>query len=167
MADERIAVHRDIPLPAGQIFEVLTDPWGHVDIDSTGMLQGAEGEPVRAVGDQFVVHMDREALGDLPMGRYDVAVTIEEFAQDRLIRWSILGTVRPGLGHTYGYELTPIDGGTRVTSVYDWSTATPEWRDSGIFPVVSEAALRGTLGILERVARRRSRPDPTIHPTRS
>ena len=33
----------------------------------------ATGEPVSGVGDTFVVHMDREALGDLPMGRYDVA----------------------------------------------------------------------------------------------
>ena len=28
----------------------------------------ADGEPVNAVGDSFVVHMDREALNDFPMG---------------------------------------------------------------------------------------------------
>lgn len=155
-SNERLEVGRVIPFPAERIFAVLTDPVGHVDIDATGMLQDADGERVRRVGDSFVVHMDREALGDLPMGRYDVTVTIESYQANREISWSILGTVRPGIGHTYGYRLEPTDdGGTLVTSVYDWSTATDEWRASGIFPVVSEAALRGTLGILERVVRRR------------
>jgi hypothetical protein len=37
----------------------------------------ATGQPVSAVGDSFVVHMDRESLNDCPeMGRYDVTVTI-------------------------------------------------------------------------------------------
>lgn len=155
-SDERLEVERFIPFSPEQIFAVLTDPAGHVDIDATGMLQDADGAHVGKVGDSFVVHMDREALGDLPMGRYDVTVTIESFGADRLISWSTLGTVRPGIGHTYGYRLEPADGGTNVTSVYDWSRATDEWRTSGIFPVVSESALRGTLGILERVVRRRS-----------
>ena len=51
-------------------------------IDSSGMLQSADGEPVRAAGDTFVVHMDREALNDFPMGKYDVTVIITGFEQD-------------------------------------------------------------------------------------
>src|ERR1700694_2352381 len=35
------------------------------------MLMQATGEPVTAVGASFVVHMDREALNDYPMGLYD------------------------------------------------------------------------------------------------
>ncbi|WP_265447569.1 SRPBCC family protein [Flexivirga meconopsidis] len=159
--EERLEVTRFIPFPADQIFAVLTDPMGHVDIDASGMLQDAEGERVTRVGDSFVVHMDREALGDLPMGRYDVTVIIETFKADRAISWSVLGTVRSGIGHTFGYRLEPGDGGTTVTSVYDWSTASAEWRAGGIFPVVSQAALRGTLGILERVVRRRT-SDPQV-----
>lgn len=37
-----------------------------------------------------------------------------------------------------------------VTSFYDWSSIDPVWRESGIFPVISETALRATLGILAR-----------------
>jgi hypothetical protein len=37
-----------------------------------------------------------------------------------------------------------------VTSYYDWSSIDPTWRDAGIFPVISEAVLRSTLGILAR-----------------
>ncbi len=57
MPDERIEVQRTIPATAEAVFAVLTDPQGHVDIDSSGMLQAATGEPVRAAGDRFVVHM--------------------------------------------------------------------------------------------------------------
>ena len=118
------------------------------------MLQDAEGDPVQAVGDNFVVHMDREALNDFPLGKYDVTVNIREFDKDRLIAWTILGQIRPQIGHVYGYRLEPTDGGTSVTSFYDWSDIDQKWRDAGIFPVISESALRATLGILDRTVRR-------------
>ena len=149
-----IEVQRTIPAPAADVFAVLCDPQGHVAIDASGMLQDADGEPVTAAGDTFVVHMDREALNDFPMGKYDVTVTITEFEQDRLIAWTILGQVRPQIGHVYGYRLEPAGDSTVVTSFYDWSNIDQTWRERGIFPVISEAALRGTLGILDRAVRR-------------
>lgn len=152
---DRIEVSRTVAAPAGEIFSVLRDPQGHVAIDATGMLQDADGEPVRAVGDTFVVHMDREALNDFPeLGRYDVTVRITEYQQDSLIAWTILGRLKPQIGHVYGYRLEPAEQGTLVTSFYDWSDIHQQWRDAGIFPVVSELALRATLGILDRTVRR-------------
>ncbi|ABM13310.1 MULTISPECIES: SRPBCC family protein [Mycolicibacterium] len=152
---DRIEVPRTIAAPASEIFSVLRDPQGHVAIDATGMLQDADGDPVRAVGDTFVVHMDREALNDFPeLGRYDVTVQITEYEQDSLIAWTILGRLRPQIGHVYGYRLEPAEQGTLVTSFYDWSGIHQQWREAGIFPVVSELALRGTLGILDRTVRR-------------
>ena len=121
------------------------------------MLQDAEGQSVRAVGDTFVVHMDREALNDFPqLGKYDVTVSICEFEPDRLISWTILGKIRPQIGHVYGYRLEPTEDAdtTVVTSFYDWSKIDQKWRDAGIFPVISEGALRATLGILDRTVRR-------------
>lgn len=150
----RLETSRDIAAPAERIFALLCDPQGHVAIDSSGMLQDATGSPATAVGDTFVVHMDREALNDIPeMGRYDVTVVIEAFEPDREIAWSIRGVIKPPIGHVYGYRLEPLDdGATRVTSYYDWSDAREEWRH--VFPVISENALRGTLGILDRTVRR-------------
>jgi hypothetical protein len=49
----------------------LCDPQGHVEVDSSGMLMAATGEPVTAVGDSFIVHMDRQAINDYPLGLYD------------------------------------------------------------------------------------------------
>ncbi|HEY2225899.1 SRPBCC family protein [Actinomycetospora sp.] len=152
---ERFEVQRTVPADPHQIFEVLTDPIGHVAIDSAGMLMDATGETVTAVGDEFVVHMDREALGDRPLGRYDVTVSITAFEPDRAIAWTIVGGVaKPPIGHVYGYRLEPVDGGTLVTSYYDWSDIDPVWRERDIFPVIPEADLSATLGILERVVRR-------------
>jgi hypothetical protein len=152
---DRIEVQRTITAPAADVFAVLRDPQGHVAIDSSGMLQGATGEPAAAVGDEFVVHMDREALNDFPeMGRYDVTVQITEFEPDAAIAWTILGQIKPQIGHVYGYRLQPAGDKTVVTSFYDWSAIDQKWRDAGIFPVISELALRSTLGILDRTVRR-------------
>jgi len=148
-------VQRRIPADAARIFNVLRDPQGHVTIDSSGMLMDATGEPASKVGDEFVVHMDREALNDYPLGRYDVTVTITTFEQDREIAWTILGQIRPQIGHVYGYRLEPTDdGSTLVTSYYDWSNIEEQWRQADIFPVVPDSALRATLGILERTLAR-------------
>ena len=154
MTTERLEVQRHIAADPATIFRVLRDPQGHVTIDSSGMLMSATGGPVGSVGDTFVVHMDREALNDFPMGEYDVTVTITTFVPDREIAWTILGQIKPPIGHVYGYVLEPVDGGTLVTSYYDWSSIDATWKEAGIFPVISEGALRATLGILARTVKR-------------
>ncbi len=151
---ERIEVTRPVAASPADVFAVLRDPQGHVAIDASGMLQDAEGDPVGAVGDTFVVHMDREALGDVDLGRYDVTVTIQTFEQDREIAWTVLGRVRPQIGHVFGYRLEPSEDGTLVTSYYDWSDIDETWRARGIFPVIAESSLKATLGILDRTVRR-------------
>ena len=157
MTTERMEVQRTIASDPATIFRLLCDPQGHVAIDSSGMLLDATGEPVAAVGDSFVVHMDREALNDYPMGEYDVTVSITTFVPDREIAWTILGQIRPQIGHVYGYTLEPVDDGTLVTSYYDWSAIDSAWKEAGIFPVMSEGALRATLGILARTVARAGR----------
>lgn len=155
----RFEVERAIAAEPSTIFEVLRSPEGHVAIDASGMLMSADGGPASAVGDTFTVHMDRDALNDFPLGLYDVTVVITEFDHDREIAWTIEGQIKPPLGHVYGYRLEPIDGGTMVTSYYDWTDIHPDWKDSGVFPVLQEVNLRATLGILARtVAPGRPRP---------
>ena len=154
MTTERFEVQRTIAAEPSAIFQVLRDPHGHVAIDSSGMLMDATGEPVSAVGDTFVVHMDREALNDYPLGEYDVTVHIKTFVPDREIAWTIVGVVKPPIGHVYGYTLEPAAEGTLVTSYYDWSDIDPVWKEAAIFPILPEAALRATLGILARTVTR-------------
>ncbi len=148
---DRIEVTRPIPAPASAIFDILRSPAGHVAIDASGMLQDFTGEPAEKVGDTFVIHMDREALNDIPLGKYDATVHIITFERDREIAWD-LGPDVP-VQHFYGYRLEERAGGvTDVTSYYDWSKVSAEVK--GRFPIVPESALRATLGILERTVRK-------------
>jgi hypothetical protein len=79
------------------------------------------------------------------------------YSLDEEIAWVIEGKLN--IGHVYGYTLAPIEGGTLVTSYYDWSTIEQSWREANIFPVIPESALRATLGVLARtVAPGKSRP---------
>jgi hypothetical protein len=147
---DRIEVTRPIPAPPSAIFDVVRSPAGQVAIDASGMLQDYTGEPAEKVGDTFVIHMDREALNDVPLGKYDVTVHIIIFDRDQEIAWN-LGPDIP-YPHFYGYRLEPGDDGvTNVTSYYDWSKISDDIKDR--FPIVPESALRATLGILERTLR--------------
>jgi hypothetical protein len=157
MTTERIEVQRTIAADPHAIFEVVRDPHGHVAIDSSGMLMDATGEPAKAVGDTFVIHMDREALNDYPLGKYDVTVVITAFEPDREIAWTIEGQIQPPIRHVYGYRLEPVEDGTLVTSYYDWSDIDPVWAKADVFPIISEGTLRATLGILDRAVTRKGR----------
>ena len=148
MSDERMDVQRTIAAEPAAIFAVLRDPHGHVSIDSSGMLMDATGEPANGVGDRFTVHMDREALNDYPLGKYDVTIVITKFEPDREIAWTIEGVIQPPIRHVYGYRLEPVESGTLVTSYYDWSNVNEDMK--AIFPIIPESALRATLGILDR-----------------
>lgn len=160
-AVERIEVARAIAAPPDAIFALLRDPAGHVAIDASGMLMSATGSPASGVGDSFVVHMDRDSLRDHPLGEYDVTVTFVVYEPNREIAWGV--GMKPGehFGHVYGYRLEPIEGGnTVVTQYYDWSGISEKMKQRGVFPVISESALRATLGILARtVAPGAHRPD--------
>jgi hypothetical protein len=150
---ERFEVQRTIPADPATIFSVVSSPEGHVAIDASGMLQSCTGSPATAEGDTFVIHMDRESLGDLPMGKYDVIVTITSYEQDRSITWEVSGEGFPSIGHYYGYKLEPVEEGTLVTSIYDWSNIDEQWKSTGMWPIIPESALKATLGILERTVR--------------
>ena len=150
---ERVEVRRTIPFDAADIFRVVCDPRGHVAIDASGMLQSSTGEAASAVGDTFVIHMDRESLGDRPMGKYDVIVTVTGYERDRYITWEVSGEGFPSIGHYYGYRLEPVPDGTLVTSIYDWSQVAAKWTSRGNWPIIPETMIKASLGILERTVR--------------
>jgi hypothetical protein len=156
---ERIEVSRAIAAPPAAIFAILRDPKGHVAIDASGMLMAASGSPASAVGDTFVIHMDRDSLRDVDLGEYDVTVSFVTYDQDREIAWTVGRSAEERFGHVYGYRLEAIPEGTLVTQYYDWSGIPGAFKERVAFPVVPELALRATLGILARtVAPGASRP---------
>ena len=85
-AAERIAASRTVAATPAQVFRIVTDPAMHVEIDGSGMLEAAPGaRRVEAVGDVFEMAMDREALGDQPMGKYTSVNTVTRIVPDELL----------------------------------------------------------------------------------
>ncbi|MGD9957871.1 polyketide cyclase [Nocardioides sp.] len=144
---QRLSVTRDVAAPAPRIFALLCDPQGHVQLDGSGMLVATGADRLTAVGDTFVVDMDREPLGDLPWGRYAVRNTVTQYVPDELLEWDVasMDHHKP-LGHVYGYALERRgDDLTRVTSYCDWSRLNPKLRDRMTFPIVPAAMMERTL----------------------
>src|SRR5205823_1715054 len=150
--ESRLELTRAINAPAAAIFAVVTDPAGHVSIDGSGMLVAAQSSSrLTGVGDSFVMNMDREPLGDIPLGKYQVRNTVTAFVPDELFEWNVGGVDQPPFGHVYGYRLEPgSDGATLVTLYVDWTGV----RASSVrerFPVVPAHMLEKSLDNLTRL----------------
>lgn len=100
-----------VPASAAAIFDVLADARRHREFDGSGTVREA-----------FVDAPERLALGSkfgmkmrivVP---YSMTNTVVEFEEGRRIAWRHVG------GHVWRYVLEPVEGGTRVTEEFDWST---------------------------------------------
>jgi hypothetical protein len=153
--DERISATRRINAPAAAIFSIISDPNGQVAIDGSHMLVTApDAKRLAAVGDSFVIDMDREALGDLPLGKYTVLNIVTKISPDRLLESNVGSAERGPLGHVYGYELVPVDDdATDATSYCDWSGISDAVRERvAKWPIVPKMALISTLEKLDTLA---------------
>jgi hypothetical protein len=152
-ASERISAERRIAAPAAAIFRIISDPQGQVEIDGSGMLVAASpGHLLTKVGDTFEMAMDREPLGDVPLGRYDVVNSVTRIALDRQLEWTVAWPGSPPFGHVYGYVLTPVDAEvTDVCSYCDWTGLSPDWKGHITFPVIPATMLERSLENLARI----------------
>jgi uncharacterized protein YndB with AHSA1/START domain len=120
---DTVSVERVIPAPADKIFDLLADPARHRDIDGSGSVRDAKGEPQRlALGSKFGMSMK---LG-VP---YSMVSTVIEFEANRRIAWQTWPPVGKFLagGRIWRYELEPVDGGTRVRETWDISQEKTKW----------------------------------------
>jgi hypothetical protein len=145
VSTSRVAVSRVVPLPPPAVFALVCDPATQVAIDGSDMLQAApDATRVSAVGDTFAMEMDREPLGDLPMGKYTSFNTVTRFEPDSLVEWSVGSPERPSYGHVYGWEVAAAGPGrSKVTNYCDWSGVGPE--RAVHYPVVPEAMMQRTV----------------------
>jgi uncharacterized protein YndB with AHSA1/START domain len=154
MSEERVTVSRRIKAPASRLFALVSDPETHVAIDGSGMLMSTPDAAPKAVGDTFDMNMDREPLGDIPMGKYQVRNTVTRFEPDNRFEWTVGGADRPPVGHLYGYVLTPAGAGeTDVDHYCDWAGADPKVKARvASWPVVPVHMLERTLEKLDTLA---------------
>lgn len=107
-----IARTRIVSASPEAVFDLLADPSKHPLIDGSGTVKGSRANAPQRLSMGATFGMDMK-LG-VP---YPIQNTVVEFEADRLIAWRHLG------GHRWRYDLEPIDGGTKVTETFDWSTS--------------------------------------------
>ena len=128
-----------IPATAQAIFDILADPAMHPRIDGGGTVHAPlRGNPSRlSPGARFGMSMRRVAP-------YPIRNTVVEWDEPRLIAWRHFG------GHRWRYVLVPVEGGTRVTETFDWSTSLrPRFIERAGYP---RRNLRGMAATLDRLA---------------
>jgi hypothetical protein len=111
-----VSVERVIPSPPEPIFDLLADPTRHREIDGSGSVRDAKGEPRRLeLGSSFGMSMK---IG-IP---YSMVSTVVEYDENRLIAWQTRGPGPIGrhfAGRIWRYELEPVEGGTLVRETWD------------------------------------------------
>lgn len=116
-----VSSERVIHAPAETIFELIADPARQPEWDGNDNLAQAEpGQRVRGVGEVFTVTL---TTNDTLRPNRVVA-----FEEGRVIAWRPAPTGEPEPGHEWRWELEPVEGGTLVRHVYDWTSLTDRKR---------------------------------------
>ncbi|MBW0090196.1 SRPBCC family protein [Pseudonocardia sp. KRD-184] len=149
--DKKLQATKVIDAPAEAVFAVLSDPNRHSAIDGADSIRGVEGTtpPISGIGQVFTMNMHADDLGD-----YRMVNSVTAYVPGARVGWAPkvdptceLAEKLEGMdasGHTFTYDLREVDGGTEVTSVYDW-TGVKDPQFEKMFPRVSQEQLAGTL----------------------
>ena len=156
MSDTQLIVSKTVNASPEQLFAVLSKPSRHQEIDGSNMLRGTDTSQISGVGDEFVMKMNNDLLGD-----YEIKNRVTSYEQDQKIGWAPslhpidgytdkLGDVKV-TGHTYTWHLEPAGSGTKVTQVYDWSGVTDEGFKP-LLPLLTEQQLSDSIDKAGRAA---------------
>lgn len=145
------SVSRVIHAPAGEIFDLLSNPERHADFDGSGFVRSADKpQRIQAVGDVFRMNMDGPHMG----GEYQMDNLVSGFQANKLIAWkpAPVGTEPPGWEWLYELEPEGSDA-TLVTLTYDWSGVTDKAVLKQVsFPLISTDQLEDSLASLASAA---------------
>ncbi|UAL30088.1 SRPBCC domain-containing protein [Nocardioides rotundus] len=149
MADDKITVERTIQASSDRVFDVLSNPERHQEIDGSGFIQSDAGtNRIQGTGEVFTMNMSGDHMG----GDYQTENTVTGFEPNRLIAWQTApaGKEPPGWQWVWELESQGSDE-TLVRHTYDWSGVTDQQlRDRVGFPLVSEAQLEDSLTRLDQ-----------------
>lgn len=144
MSDTKITVERTIDAPADAVFDVLTNPKRHVELDGSGFVRSDEnGERIQQVGDTFTMNMQGEHMG----GEYKTDNHVTGYLKDKMVAWQTApaGTEPPGWEWLWELEAQGPDS-TLVRQTYDWSKVTDKALLEKVqFPLVSQDQLESSM----------------------
>ncbi len=147
MTDTQISAQRTIDAPSKDLFDVLSNPHRHTELDGSGFVRSLEkGDRIEKAGQQFRMNMAGDHMG----GEYQTDNVVTGFDKNHMIAWKTAPAGQEPPGWEWVWELTSTGSdSTDVTVTYDWSKVT----DKGLleklsFPLVPQSALEDSLGKL-------------------
>lgn len=150
--DTNVTVSRTIDASSKDVFEVLSNPERHPQLDGSGFVRSVDrSDRITATGQVFRMNM----VGDHMGGEYQTDNTVTGYRENHLLVWQTAPADTPPPGWEWRWELEAQgSGSTLVTLTYDWAKVTdPELLKKVSFPLVSESQLEDSLNALaEQVA---------------
>lgn len=137
----RVARRRFVRVAPEALYEVLSDPHRHHELDGSGTVSAAVVGPTQLqLGDRFTVRMH---LGPV---RYSMTSTVTEVQPGRVLEW------RLPMGQRWRWELAPVGSdATRVTETFDYRGArVPALIKLLRYPSRNATGIERTLAGLER-----------------
>ena len=145
--DKRITVSRTIDASTPAVFDVITNPERHAELDGSGFVVGDEkSDRITDTGQVFRMNMTGDHMG----GDYQTDNTVTGYDPNHLVAWQTApaDTEPPGWEWVWQLQAKGSDA-TDVTLTYDWSKVTDQAiLEKVTFPLVDEAALEASLNNL-------------------
>jgi uncharacterized protein YndB with AHSA1/START domain len=149
MSDNKITVERTINAASDAVFDVLTNPDRHKELDGSGFIQAvAKGDRINGVGDTFRMDMAGDHMG----GEYQTDNHVVGYDQNRLLAWQTApaGTEPKGWQWVWELESQGSDR-TLVRHTYDWAQVADEaLLAKNLFPLVGPEQLEDSLQRLDQ-----------------
>ena len=119
-----LTVTRSINAPAGQVFDLLTNPDRHPEFDGSGYLRSSDkAQRITKVGQQFRMNMAGPHMG----GEYQTDNHVTGYAENKLVAWQTAPAGEQPPGWEWVYELKSEGSDqTQVSLTYDWSKVTDQ-----------------------------------------
>lgn len=150
MSENSITVERTINAPSAEIFEVLTNPERHAELDGSGFVKSDEkSNRIQGSGEVFTMNMEGEHMG----GEYQTENHVVGYDQNKLLAWKTApaGSEPPGWQWVWELQSEGSDS-TRVRLTYDWDGVTDQALLKKVgFPLVKEDQLENTLVRLDEI----------------
>jgi uncharacterized protein YndB with AHSA1/START domain len=147
MTESRISSTRTIDAPAAAIFDILSNPARHAQLDGSGMVQSdSKTDRITAVGQVFTMNQQWDKMG----GDYQTDNHVVGYDENKLLAWKTApaGEEPPGWEWVWRLQASGSEA-TEVSVTYDWSGVTDkEILKKLSFPEVPQEALDATLGNL-------------------
>ncbi len=145
MASETsITVSRTINASTDVVFDVISNPARHAELDGSGFVVSDERtDRITGTGEVFRMNMTGDHMG----GDYQTDNTVTGYDRNHLLAWQTAPADQDPPGWEWVWELEAQGSeATDVRLTYDWGKVTDEELLKKIsFPLVDEAAMQDSL----------------------